>query len=140
MNPAYYVATYSGFLVAEDMWAYTVPDLRIATRFRSFLAADNAAKWAVRKLFPPDVEYFALLHDAYAGDEAHAPFYLATYGGFAVIEPVQGGRTRIYTVVNPRHASVFETVDEAEQAALTVTETLFPPERRSYAVLAVSHA
>lgn len=64
--PPYFVATYSGFLVVEDVPGgrtrkFTVANIRLATAFPTFDAADRAAKWAVNQIFPPDLDYFAIL-------------------------------------------------------------------------------
>lgn len=66
----YYIACYGGFLCIENYWdnndnrqskAYTVGDVRVATPWDDFEAADAAAKWAVTRLYPPDLRYFAIL-------------------------------------------------------------------------------
>lgn len=69
-NPPYYIACYGGFLVIEDVpnghtRTFTVSNVRLATTFSSFLHADAAAKWAVGRLYPPDLQYFALLQVAF---------------------------------------------------------------------------
>lgn len=75
MSAPYYIAVYGGFLVVErypddvgrDITkVYTVPNVRHATPWPDFGAADAAAKWAVGQLYPPDLRYFAILTGAFA--------------------------------------------------------------------------
>lgn len=76
-HPPYYVAVFGGFLVIEYYdgtprdgqpmricKTYTIADVRSATTWHTFEAADAAAKWAVTHLYPPDLRYFALLQVA----------------------------------------------------------------------------
>jgi len=74
MTAPYYVACFGGFLVVENykipyqdapmQKVYTAPDPRVATTWQSFEQADATAKWAVNKLYPPDLRYFALFQVA----------------------------------------------------------------------------
>jgi hypothetical protein len=69
MTAPYYIAGYGGFIVVESYPGpsgnidklYTVPNVRLATPFPSYEQADAAAKWAINKLYPPDLRYFAIL-------------------------------------------------------------------------------
>lgn len=69
MSGPYYVAAYGGFLVSEEydtldgrqQKLYTVCNVRLAKPFDSFEKADAFAKWAVHRLYPPDLRYFAIL-------------------------------------------------------------------------------
>lgn len=77
-KPPFYVACYGGFLCVERYLppvgskartdqdgyvtkTYTVPDVRLASTWSDFETADDAAKWAVGLLYPPDLRYFAVL-------------------------------------------------------------------------------
>lgn len=69
-HPPYFVATYSGFLVVESddndrPRTFAVANVRLATPFDSFEHADATAKWAVRRMYPDDLQYFALLQVSY---------------------------------------------------------------------------
>lgn len=77
MSAPYYVAVYGGFLVVESYpvagprernvtKVYTVGNMRHATPWDSFAAADLAAKQSVGFLYPPDLRYFAILVAAFA--------------------------------------------------------------------------
>jgi hypothetical protein len=63
------LAMYGGFLVVETYdvpggnrtKVYTVPNVRLATVYDTFEAADAAAKWAANHLYPPDLRYYAIL-------------------------------------------------------------------------------
>jgi hypothetical protein len=77
MSAPYYVALYGGFLVIESYdtvdsvrtKAYTVADVRLAEPFDTFDQADAAAKWAVNKLYPPDLRYFAILAASFGTED-----------------------------------------------------------------------
>jgi hypothetical protein len=69
-NPPYYIAVYGGFVVLENVpngyqRLYTAPNIRLATPFSTFENADATAKFAVQRLYPPDLQYFALLQVAF---------------------------------------------------------------------------
>lgn len=72
MPAPYYVATFNGFLVVENVRdarqrvVYTVADVRSATPFDSFEQADAAAKWGCGRLYPDDLCYFAIFTPAFA--------------------------------------------------------------------------
>lgn len=67
-HPPYFVACYSGFLVIEYVEdrrkVYTVPNVRLATPFPSFDNADAAARTAIFAMYPPDLQYYAILQTA----------------------------------------------------------------------------
>lgn len=68
MSNPYVIAVYGGFVVVESydtphgkqQKLYTISDSRSATPFDTFEKADATAKWAVGKLYPPDLRYFAI--------------------------------------------------------------------------------
>ena len=68
-QPPYYVGTCNGYLMVETghdersrpyLRVYTSPDVRCATPFHSFEAADSAAKQNIDRMFPPDLAYFSI--------------------------------------------------------------------------------
>ena len=70
MKAPFYVAAYGGFLVveryrdndgAERVKVFTEPNVRMASVFDSFDEADSTAKWAIGRMYPPDIRYFAIL-------------------------------------------------------------------------------
>lgn len=71
-----------------------------------------------------------------------APYYVAVYGGFLVIERYQthanGVRTKAYTVADCREAEPFNTFDQADSAAKWAVMHLYPPDLRYFAILAPS--
>lgn len=75
LHAPYFIAVYGGFLVVESYpdhddkihtKVYTVANVRHATPWPNFEAADGAAKWAVGTLYPPDLRYFGILTMAFA--------------------------------------------------------------------------
>jgi hypothetical protein len=70
-----------------------------------------------------------------------APYYIALYGGFLVVEDYAtpgGNRTKVYTVANSRLATPFDTFEQADGAAKWAANTLYPPDLRYFAILAPS--
>lgn len=60
----FYVSTKSGFLVQNGprgIHFYAEVDIRKATPFKTFAEADEAGKIAVTKMFPREMQYFAIL-------------------------------------------------------------------------------
>lgn len=64
-----------------------------------------------------------------------ALFYVATYNGFLVIEPVPGGRDRVYTDADVRCATPFGSFQRAEAAGKWGTGKLFPRDKSYFAVV-----
>lgn len=67
-----------------------------------------------------------------------ALFYVATYNGFLVIEPVPGGRDRVYTDSNVRYATPFSSFRQAEAAGKWGVGRLFPKDKSYFAVMQVT--
>lgn len=65
-TPPYYVAVYGGFLVVDEFGhakrvrSYTTPDPREADSWQTFAETDQIAKWAVARMYPPELQYFAI--------------------------------------------------------------------------------
>jgi hypothetical protein len=68
-----------------------------------------------------------------------APYYVAVYGGFLVIEtyPDGAGRTitKVYTVPNVRHATPWPNFLIADSTAKWAVGQLYPPDLRYFAIL-----
>lgn len=70
-----------------------------------------------------------------------APYYVALYGGFLVIESYAtpgGDRTKTYTVADARLAQPFATYEQADATAKWAVNQLYPPDLRYFAILAPS--
>lgn len=63
------------------------------------------------------------------------PFFVATYNGFLVVEPVKGGRTRVYTDSDIRMATPFASFEQADKAAKWGVHQLFPSDLAYFALL-----
>lgn len=72
-----------------------------------------------------------------------APYYVAVYSGFVVIErydtPQKGEVTKCFTTPDCRSASTFQTFDDADAAAKWAVAHMYPPDLRYFAVLEVAH-
>lgn len=73
-----------------------------------------------------------------------APYYIAVYGGFLVVEhypgPDQRPVTKVYTVANVRHASPWASFERADATAKWAVGQLYPPDLRYFAILAPAFA
>lgn len=84
--PPFYVACYGGFLCVERYYpapgakgrtdqdgtitkTYTVADVRLATSWTDFEDADAMAKWAMGRMYPPDLRYFAILAPTFGNSD-----------------------------------------------------------------------
>lgn len=71
-----------------------------------------------------------------------APYYVAVYGGFLVIEHYDtphGRLTKTYTIANVRCATQWDDFKTADLAAKYAVNHLYPPDLRYFALLAVAH-
>lgn len=72
-----------------------------------------------------------------------APYYVALYGGFLVVERYRTDDnrtiTKAFTDTNVRLASPFATFDEADATAKWAANQLYPPDIRYFAILEVAH-
>jgi hypothetical protein len=70
-----------------------------------------------------------------------APYYVALYGGFLVVERYLADNrtiTKAFTDTNVRLASQFDTFDEADATAKWAVNQLYPPDIRYFAILEVA--
>jgi hypothetical protein len=70
-----------------------------------------------------------------------APYYVALYGGFLVIESydsLDGPRTKTYTMTDVRLATPYDTFEKADSAAKWAVGHLYPPDLRYFAILTPS--
>lgn len=72
-------------------------------------------------------------------DGPHAPYFIAVYGGFLVVESYEDNdqklRTKVYTVSNFRHATPWPNFESADGAAKWAVATLYPPDLRYFGIL-----
>lgn len=70
-----------------------------------------------------------------------APYYVAMYGGFLVLDEysTDGGLVqKLYTVADVRLASPFDTYLHADSCAKWAVGKLYPPGRRYFAIMCAS--
>ena len=68
-----------------------------------------------------------------------APYYIAAYGGFIVIEEHGDGRRRVYTACNVRLATPFRDFLNADAIAKWAVAQLYPIDLQYFALLQVAH-